>query len=80
MEAISLAIDIGGTKTAFGFITEDGKIIYETSISTGKSSDPNELIGRLKVNADEAFDKFNSKQAWRLPMFWHSGQKPTNAM
>jgi glucokinase len=57
---IALAIDIGGTKTAFGFVTEDGKIPYKTIIDTGVSSDPNELIGRIKKAVDVEYGRIKT--------------------
>lgn len=58
---ITLAIDIGGTKTAFGFVTEDGRIIHKAIIETGSSPDPNELIGRIKAHIDVDFTKFKNE-------------------
>jgi glucokinase len=46
-QPLSIAIDIGGTNTSFGFISEGGTIIFKNEIPTGVSSDPNELIGRI---------------------------------
>jgi glucokinase len=36
MEKLALGIDIGGTKTAFGFVSEEGNILVESSVSTTK--------------------------------------------
>jgi glucokinase len=44
---LSIGIDIGGTKTAYGFITESGDIIFKGEAETGDSPDPNELVSRL---------------------------------
>lgn len=58
LNPLYMAIDIGGTKTAFGFISEEGEIIYRNEILTGNSSDPLELIGRLTKIISENFDVF----------------------
>src|SRR4051812_10891045 len=47
MIKLILAIDIGGTKTAFGFVTEDGKVIHRELIDTGQSADPMDLINEI---------------------------------
>ena len=61
LRQLSIAIDIGGTTTAFGFITEEGEIIFKNVIPTGNSSDPMELVGRLKAEILENFNKIENK-------------------
>ncbi|HEY0030887.1 MAG TPA: ROK family protein [Bacteroidia bacterium] len=44
MKKLVAAIDIGGTNTKFGLVTEAGKIISEDSVLTKNFSDPRELV------------------------------------
>lgn len=54
-------IDIGGTNTAIAFIDQEGKIIYKNEVSTGKSSDPNDLITRVCDEMRSALAKLSTE-------------------
>lgn len=47
MNEIALGIDIGGTKTAFGFVDVNGVILFEDAIPTSNFIQPIELTKRL---------------------------------
>jgi glucokinase len=49
----ALGVDIGGTKTAFGVVTEDGKIIYHSEIPTKNYPTPEALVSEIKKQLDE---------------------------
>jgi glucokinase len=57
----NLAIDIGGTNTRYAFILNDGRIIFQSVIETGHSSDPEELLGRLSSNIIYNFEPFKKE-------------------
>lgn len=57
---IVLAVDIGGTKSAFGFVTNDGLIIHHDHVETGQSADPSELINRIKLAVEKSFNQFTN--------------------
>jgi glucokinase len=61
MNDIVLGIDIGGTKTIFGFVSLDGKVLHSETIETGKSSDPMELISRIHSASQIAFAKYSKE-------------------
>ncbi len=61
IKPLILAVDIGGTKTAFGFVSEEGKIIHHDHIDTGQSADPSELIGRINQAVEEAFESLRKE-------------------
>src|SRR5689334_18886777 len=60
IEPVVLAVDIGGTKTALGFVTESGEVLKKDTIDTGNSPDPNELIGRIRESCNNLFSSFKS--------------------
>jgi glucokinase len=53
MNKIALGIDIGGTKTAFGFVNVDGTILFESSFPTSHYIDPNDLVKKIHQIAVE---------------------------
>jgi glucokinase len=54
---VAVGIDIGGTNTAFGFVSNDGEIIYESSIPTNSHEKAELLFERLFNNINEDFKK-----------------------
>jgi len=63
MEKINLAvgIDVGGTNTAFGFVSESGKIVYESSIPTRAEQRSDQLFERLFKEINSVFKKYEKK-------------------
>ncbi len=59
LKDLSVAIDIGGTKTSYGLVTNKGEILFKNQIPTGNSPDPNELIQKLKLEINIAIKEFN---------------------
>lgn len=47
MNKIALGIDIGGTKTAFGFVTVNGDILFENETPTSNFIRPVDLVGHI---------------------------------
>jgi glucokinase len=47
MEHVALGIDIGGTNTAFGLVTDKGEVVYENTIATTYYADPGELVKHI---------------------------------
>lgn len=60
---LSIAIDIGGTKTKYGFITEEGKIIHRHETQTGNAPEPSELVNRLSKEILEASSKLKESHS-----------------
>jgi glucokinase len=58
---IAIGIDIGGTNTAFGFIDEHGKCIYQSSILTNPEMQADLLFERLFQETKNIFKKFEDK-------------------
>ncbi|MBI2259342.1 MAG: ROK family protein [Flavobacteriia bacterium] len=48
---IALGIDIGGTKTAYGFVDEKGNVLLEKSVFTTSLSTPLDLVQLIKSEA-----------------------------
>ncbi|MHC1783659.1 MAG: hypothetical protein AB9891_13045 [Anaerolineaceae bacterium] len=73
MEKIILAVDIGGTKTAVGAITTDGRILnrlLEPTLQNGPESGINQIIGLLDSLIQQTTD-FCSRNPWDWR--WHPG-------
>ncbi len=62
MVKVAIGIDIGGTNTAFGLITEEGKCLAESSIPTNDYEDVNEYIDNLTKN----INKFVEEQEFEV--------------
>lgn len=58
---VALGIDIGGTNTAFGFVSESGKIICDCSIPTHADKNAVQLFDRLFKEVDKLVKKTESK-------------------
>lgn len=58
---VAIGIDVGGTNTVFGFVSESGKIIYESSIPTRKEQKAEKLFERLFKKINSSFKKFDQK-------------------
>lgn len=43
----TLGIDIGGTNTVFGIVDRDGKLYYESSVSTKSAKEPFQLVDQI---------------------------------
>lgn len=65
MKKVALGVDIGGTNTKFGFVGEDGKVFYESSISTTQGESFEEFLGHLY----EAVEKARQEQEEALEFF-----------
>ena len=55
---VTVGIDVGGTNTVFGFVSEAGKIIFESSIPT-----------RAEQKADQLFLKNINQLFWECRKF-----------
>ncbi len=44
---LAIGIDIGGTKTSFGFVDQEGKILLKDSILTTDFPDPKDLVNKI---------------------------------
>src|SRR3989339_1598724 len=58
---VAVGIDVGGTNTVFGFVSEAGKIIYESSIHTRAEQKADQLFERLFKAIDSSFKKLEKK-------------------
>ncbi|MBM4172613.1 MAG: ROK family protein [Ignavibacteria bacterium] len=58
---LTLGIDVGGTNTAFGLVSRDGKIVFEKSILTFAELPAEQLFSRLFNDVNKAVKKLNSK-------------------
>lgn len=57
---VAVGIDIGGTNTAFGFVENSGKIIYESSIPTYADKNADQLFERLFADITKEFSQFEN--------------------
>ena len=55
MTDVTLGIDIGGTNTVFGIVTEKGEIIFKESIPTNGMKPAEDLFERIFDRFDEVF-------------------------
>ncbi len=60
MTDIALGIDIGGTNTVFGIVTEKGEIIFKESIPTQGMEPAEDLFERIFHKFDESFKQYSS--------------------
>jgi len=58
---VTVGIDIGGTNTAFGFVDEKGKCIYESSIPTYAEQKADQLFERLFVEINKSFKIYDNE-------------------
>lgn len=60
---LTLGIDVGGTKTSFGFVDREGNILFKDEVSTIDFADPKELVYAIseKVNAAISKKELNTK-------------------
>jgi len=61
MTDITLGIDIGGTNTVFGIVTEKGEIVFKESIPTNGMEPAEDLFERIFNKFDESFKKHSSE-------------------
>ena len=61
-EKLTVGVDIGGTNTAFGFISRGGEYLFGSSIPTNPEEDANKFITRLtneiKIKEEAYSDKY----------------------
>lgn len=62
MRKVSVGIDIGGTNTVMGVVTEDAKILAEASISTQQYVELGDYISALSSNIKALLDKCGDVQ------------------
>lgn len=57
-EHVALGIDIGGTNTAYGLVTQNGEVVFEDSVPTTRYADPAELVKHIfgKIRKSDQFD------------------------
>ena len=58
---VVVGIDIGGTNTVFGFVDNEGNLIYESSLPTNAQDKAELLFDRLFNKIDTDFKKFSAK-------------------
>jgi len=61
MNSAILGIDIGGTNTKFGFVTENGEVLGHYKIKTNSTIGFKDFIKLLKVSIDEEVSKFSEE-------------------
>ncbi|MEN8193881.1 MAG: ROK family protein [Bacteroidota bacterium] len=60
MTDVTLGIDIGGTNTVFGIVTEKGEIVFEESILTNGNDPAEDLFQRIFEKFNEIFISYSS--------------------
>lgn len=60
-QSVCIGIDMGGTNTAFGFVTKDGNVVAEGNISTTGHHNIDEYIERLTLAIKEQWSSINEK-------------------
>jgi glucokinase len=58
---VTLAIDIGGTNTAFGYVNREGTLIASSVISTNSWEPPDKFFNRLFTETDVVFSTIKNK-------------------
>ena len=58
---VALGIDMGGTNTAFGFITKDGNFLAEGNIPTNKHEDINDYLKELHIAINTVYNTIRDK-------------------
>jgi len=61
MTDVTLGIDIGGTNTVFGIVTEKGEIVFKESIFTNGMEPAEDLFERIFNKFDESFKRHSSE-------------------
>ncbi len=61
MTDVTMGIDIGGTNTVFGIVTEKGKIVFKESISTNRMEPAEDLFERIFNTFDELFKQYSEE-------------------
>ena len=58
IEHVALGIDIGGTNTAFGLVSQEGKVVFEDTVATTYYADPQDLVKHVYdvVKTSEHFE------------------------
>lgn len=60
-QSVCIGIDMGGTNTAFGFVTKDGNVVAEGNISTTGHHNTDEYIKRLTLAIKEQWGSINQE-------------------
>lgn len=60
---LTIGIDIGGTNTVFGFISDEGRYLSGNSIPTRGEKDAEKFIARLVKNINKSFANYKDKFA-----------------
>lgn len=60
-QSVCIGIDMGGTNTAFGFVTKDGNVVAEGNISTTGHHNIDEYIKRLTLAIKEQWGSINQE-------------------
>lgn len=60
-QRVCIGIDMGGTNTAFGFVTKEGIVVAEGNISTTGHNNIEEYIERLTLAIKEQWSSINEK-------------------
>ena len=58
---ITAGVDIGGTNTVFGFVNENGKCIYDSSIPTNPDEGVDKFIKRLASKINTGYKKYSPR-------------------
>lgn len=58
---VAIGIDVGGTNTVFGFVDDEGTLVYESSIPTNSYEKADLFFDRLFKKIDDDFKKFNAR-------------------
>jgi len=61
MTDVTMGIDIGGTNTVFGIVTEKGKIVFKESIPTNRMEPAEDLFERIFNTFDELFKQYSEE-------------------
>jgi len=59
MTNVTLGIDIGGTNTVFGIVTEKGEIVFKESIPTNGMQPAEDLFERIFETFDKSFKQYS---------------------
>lgn len=59
----AVGIDIGGTKTAMGLLSSDGKVLSKTSLTTDLSLKPSDMVDKIAEAANRLLSDENLQQA-----------------
>jgi len=59
-QKLTVGVDIGGTNTVFGFVEENGKCVFSSSITTNPDEEADLFISRLSNQIKEDFNHYSS--------------------